>query len=429
MPSELSRLVPDAGATTPSPAWDARAGRWLEHPGLLRARRYLEATDDRTLDEQAALTRVPAPPFREAARGRAMARMMKASGLSLLATDEVGNVIAHLPGSVAWSPGDDAPPPLVVAAHLDTVFPAETPIVVQRDGDLLRGPGISDDGRGLAAVLALSRAVAEARLDFGAPVLVVATVGEEGAGDLRGVRHLFSPGGLLADGCRAFVSVDGAGMRRIVNVGLGSLRYRATVTGPGGHSWVDYGTPNPIHALARALDNLTRVPLPSTPPTTLSIGRWGGGTSVNAIPTEAWVEFEVRSQAEVELSRMDLEIRSIFDRVVASGSSGPVAGRLDLDLTTLGRRPAGGTSPHHPLVEAAVAATRALGTTPELGVSSTDANLPMALGVPSITLGAGGDAGQAHTPDEWYRNVRGPDGIVRALLTLLLVDETTAPPG
>lgn len=417
---DFSRLLRTDAAPVGSPELDARALHWIEHPGYLQARRHLQATDARTLDEQAELTAIPAPPFHESERGRAMAGMMRDSGLEVLDIDAVGNVVAWLPRSGRWTPGESAPAPLVVSAHLDTVFPPGTPIRVEREGDLLRAPGIADDARGLTALLALSRAAGEARLEFAAPLLVVATVGEEGAGDLRGVRHLFSTRGALRAGCAAFLSLDGAGLRRIVNVGLGSLRYRATVRGPGGHSWVDYGTPNPIHALARALDNLTRVPLPRTPPTTLSIGRWGGGTSVNAIPTEAWVEFEVRSEAEVELSRMDLEIRSILDRV--SGTDPGGRGVLELTLDRLGHRPAGGTAPHHPVVESALAATRALGVSPELSVSSTDANLPMSLGIPAITLGAGGDGGQAHTPEEWYRNVKGPDGIARALLTLLLLD-------
>lgn len=417
---DLSRLVRADAPAPPSPAYDQRALHWLEHPGYLRARRVLEATDARTLDDQVALTAVPAPPFHESERGRVMARMMRECGLEVTEPDAVGNVVGRFPESGAWTPGAEAPTPLVVSAHLDTVFPPGTRIEVERDGDLLRAPGIADDARGLTALLALTRAARAAELEFDAPLLVVATVGEEGAGDLRGVRHLFSARGALRAGCAAFLSLDGAGIRRIVNVGLGSLRYRATVRGPGGHSWVDYGTPNPIHALARALDNLTRVPLPTVPSTTLSIGRWGGGTSVNAIPTEAWVEFEVRSEAEVELSRMDLEIRSILDRV--SGSDPGGRGELVLTLDRLGRRPAGGTPAHHPVVESALAATRALGVSPELAISSTDANLPMSLGVPAITLGAGGDAGQAHTPDEWYRNVKGPDGIARALLTLLLLD-------
>jgi acetylornithine deacetylase/succinyl-diaminopimelate desuccinylase-like protein len=400
----------------------------LEHPSVVSARRYLDEHDAQTLDEQAALTAVPAPPFGEAERGRLMADLMRASGLEVAGVDAVGNVVSHLPHSPDWAPGPHAPRPLVVSAHLDTVFPAGTDTTVARDGDLMRAPGISDDARGLAALLAVGRALRESAVPLRAPLLLVATVGEEGAGDLRGVRHLFSPEGWLSGGCLGFVSLDGAGLRRIVNAGLGSLRYRATVHGPGGHSWVDYGTPNPIHALTRALDNLTRVPLPRTPATTLSIGRWGGGTSVNAIPTEAWVEFEVRSEAEVELSRMDLEIRSILDRVVtpAGVTRGP---KLSLELEVLGRRPAGTTSEHHPLVQAAVAATSSLGAQPELGLSSTDANLPMSLGIPAITIGAGGDAGQAHTREEWYRNIDGPRGIFRALLTVALADEALAPRG
>ncbi len=386
--------------------------RLLAAADVQQARQHLERTDERTLDEQVALTRIAAPPFGEGPRGAAMAELMRAAELEVLETDGAGNVISRFSDSAPWTPQGRGALPLVVAAHLDTVFPAGTDTEVTRDGDLLKGPGISDDGRGLAATLALARAARAGALRFEAPLLVIATVGEEGTGDLRGVRHLFSPQGALAQGCRAFVSLDGAGLRRIINTGLGSLRYRATVRGPGGHSWVDYGVPNPIHALARAMEGCCRIPLSTAPTTTFSIGRWGGGTSVNAIPTEAWVEFEVRSETEVELSRMDLEIRSVLDQIAG----------LEVELAPLGRRPAGRTATEHALARAAAAATEALGVTPEFGVSSTDANLPMSLGIPSLTLGAGGDAGQAHTPDEWYRNARGPDGIFRALLTLLLAD-------
>jgi acetylornithine deacetylase/succinyl-diaminopimelate desuccinylase-like protein len=427
MPNDWSRLLSsDAPSTPRAGAAEPRAARLLEVDAVREARAHLYENDGRTLDEQAALAAVPAPPFGEIERGLLMTSLMAESGFELLGTDDVGNVLARVPGSGEWEPGSAVARPLVVSAHLDTVFPAGTDTRVSRDGDLLRAPGISDDARGLAALLALGRALRHAAPRVRAPLLLVATVGEEGSGDLRGVRHLFSPRGALSGGCLGFLSLDGAGVRRIVNAGLGSLRYRATVHGPGGHSWVDYGTPNPIHALTRALDNLTRVPLPSAPATTLSIGRWGGGTSVNAIPTEAWVEFEVRSEAEVELSRMDLEIRSILDRVV-SPSGRMRRSVLTLDLEVLGRRPAGTTSEHHPLVQAAVAATSAVGASAELGLSSTDANYPMSLGVPAITLGAGGEAGQAHTPDEWYRNVDGPAGIFRALLTVLLADEVLTP--
>lgn len=423
MVPELSKILRAPPRTSAPPAPDPHATRLLAEPGLRHAWAYLQEHDARTLDEQVALTEVPAPPFAESERGRFMADLMSASALEVLETDPVGNVVGWLPSSAPWSSEAGAPAPLVIAAHLDTVFPADTDVTVRGEDDRLIGPGISDDARGLAALLALSRAVAAGSIEFQTPVLAVATVGEEGAGNLRGVRALLGRDGTLGGRCRGFMSLDGAGTRRIVNVGLGSLRYRATVRGPGGHSWVDYGLPNPIHALARALDNLTRVPLPTEPTTTLSVGRWGGGTSVNAIPTEAWVEFEVRSEAEVELSRMDLEIRSILDRVVAPRTADPRGPHLELEIEPLGRRPAGATSEQHPLVQAAVRATTALGEAPELGISSTDANLPMSLGIPAITIGAGGEAGQAHTASEWYRNTRGPEGILRALLTLVLADQ------
>lgn len=400
-------------------SWRARAEAYARDGAFRRARRALERTDARTLDDQAALAVIPAPSFEEAERGRAMAARMAEAGLEVFAPDAVGNIVGWFPASGAWRREAPVALPLVVSAHLDTVFAAATPIRLHREGDTLRAPGITDDARGLAALLALSRAARAGGLTFRAPLLVVATVGEEGAGNLRGVRHLFSAEGAFRHGVRAFISLDGAGIRRIIHCGVGSLRYRAILRGPGGHSWADYGTPNPLHVLAAAVDGLLRISRPTTPRTTLSVGRWGGGTSINAIPTEGWVEFEVRSEDEAELARMDLEVRRVLDRVIRP-SDAPHPLRLEVE--GLGDRPAGRTPADHPLVEAALAATRALGHDATLDASSTDANLPMSLGLPAITVGAGGHAGQVHTPDEWYRNVEGPDGIARALLTLLLID-------
>lgn len=421
MHEELSR-PPSGGPShaAPDPETDARARALLARDDVARTVARLRDDDARTLNEQCELTAIAAPPFGEGPRAARMAELMTAAGLDDVTTDAEGNVVARL--------GPGAGPPLVVAAHLDTVFPAGTDVTVRRQGDRLLGPGISDDGRGLAALLALSRALTDEKVALAGRLLVVATVGEEGVGDLRGVRHLFSPEGAVGAGCRGFVSLDGAGNRRIVNVGLGSKRHRARVTGPGGHSWVDWRfVANPIHALGRAVAALADLPLPEHPATTLTVGRWSGGTSVNAIPREAWLEVEIRSEHASTLADMEASALDIL-RAAVDAEDPRRQGGLKLGLEALGDRPAGSTAADTLLVRSAAAATRALGYAPELAVSSTDANLPMSLGIPAITLGAGGEAGAAHTPDEWYRNRGGPEGLVRALLTLLLADLLLAGP-
>lgn len=400
------------------PDMTARARRLLDGPAVRQAARHIRSTDERTLGEQCELTEIPAPPFGEDDRAGRMAELMRAAGLAGVERDREGNVRARLPG-----PGDG--PPFIVAAHLDTVFPPGTDVRVRRRSGRLVGPGISDDGRGLAVLLALARAFVATELEAPGPLLFVATVGEEGPGDLRGVRHLFREGGPGRE-ARGFLSLDGAGMTRIVTGGLGSRRYRVRVTGSGGHSWVDFGTPNPVHALGGLVADVAELTLPEVPATSLTVARWSGGTSINTIPREAWVELEVRSEDDAVLDELDAEVRRLAAVRVSRANHAAGAGTDPLELTVegIGRRPAGSTAPRSGLVRAAAAATRALGGEPELTVSSTDANLPMTLGIPAVTMGAGGEAGQAHTPDEWYRNRRGPEGVIRALLTILL-----EPPG
>ena len=351
-----------------------------------------------------------------------MAELLRAAGLDDVETDAEGNVLGWLPGAPAASPRAR---PLVMAAHLDTVFPAGTEIRVERDGETLRAPGIGDDGRGLAALLALARCCVDLGIRFAHPVLLAATVGEEGVGDLRGVRHLFSDAGAARD-ARGFVSIDGAGSRRIVTYGLGSLRYRIRATGVGGHSWVDFGTANPIHLVSSIVGAAAALPLPAD--VTLSVGRMAGGTSVNAIPEEAWAELEIRGRRAAPMEQVRVALGKVVDttreRLDRDRTVGPP---LELEVERIGNRPPGRTEPDTPLVRAAVSATRALGVEPEFALSSTDANLPMSLGIPAITIGGGGSAGQAHTLDEWYTNTKGPDGIARALLTLVLTDRALQP--
>ena len=396
-------------------ATDLRIEALLARAEVARACALIREDDARTVQIQRELTEIPSPPFGEAERAARMAEMMVDAGLADVEVDGVGNVVGR------WGPAQGAP--MVVSAHLDTVFPLGTDVRVRERGDRLVGPGISDDGRGLAALLALARAFSATSLQPPHSILFAATVGEEGEGDLRGVRYLLRERG-PARHAIGFLSLDGAGLGRIVTAGPGSRRFRLTVRGPGGHSWADWGNPNPIHALGRAVARFTELTLAPYPRTTLSVGRWAGGTSINAIPQEAWVEIEVRSQSLPELERLAGEIlRETKAAVAAANDPSNGRGTVDLTVEMIGDRPAGVTPPDAPLVRGAVAATRAVNAIPELAVSSTDANLPMALGIPAITIGAGGEAGLAHTTEEWYRNLEGPEGIVRALITLLLAAE------
>ncbi len=386
-----------------------------DDPGIRAARDHILATDDRTLRDQAALTEIPSPTFGEEARGLRMAELLEEAGLPTVSVDQVGNVIGVRPGLETGNP-------VVLAAHLDTVFPAGTDLTVREEDGVLRAPGISDDGRGLAALLAVARALCQTEISTRRPLLFVGTVGEEGNGDLRGVRHIFREGGPAHD-ASAFISLDGAGTRTIVHRGLGARRFRIALRGRGGHSWTDWGTPNPIHALGRAIGALAAWPPPTQPTLSLTVSRFGGGTSVNTIPVEAWAELDVRSESDQHLEVAEERIRAAVDRSVGEENAGSTddSHHLDVQITMIGLRPAGATATESPLVEAAIAATRALDVEPKLMASSTDANLPMSLGIPAITLGGGGRSGGAHTLEEWYENTGGPQGVCRALYTALLV--------
>lgn len=379
----------------------------VDRDDVTTAAAFLRAEDEATLATQIRITEVPAPPFQEGRRGAAVSALLEEAGLADVTTDGVGNVVARREGTSVEGR------PLVVSAHLDTVFPAGTDVTVRRNGPLLEGPGISDDGRGLAALVALARALEAAGIRTRSPILFVATVGEEGVGDLRGVKALFAEDGAGYDAA-GFISLDGAGVARIVTRGLGSRRFRVTVQGPGGHSWVDWGTPNPAHAVVELGARLTALELSDEPTTTLTIARLGGGKSINAIPQSAWLEVDTRCPTQTALDELADRIRRLVGEAAARHAG------LEYVLGVIGDRPGGATDPGAPLVHAAMAATELLGHHPSSIVSSTDANVPMKLGIPAITIGCGGDAGKAHTTEEWYRNDRGPEGIIRALYTVLV---------
>jgi acetylornithine deacetylase/succinyl-diaminopimelate desuccinylase-like protein len=340
--------------------------------------------------------------------------MFRDAGLADVDIDAAGNVLAFRPGRGG--------PLLVVAAHLDTVFPAGTDVRVKRDGTRLAAPGIGDDAQGVAVLVALARALNTARVTTSSDVLFVADVGEEAMGSLRGVRHLFTEG-RYRDRIRQFVSIDGVGDGSFITVGaVGSYRYRVTYTGPGGHSYGAFGLVNPAQALAAAITALAAVDVPDSPRTTFNVGVLGGGTSVNAIPSSVWMEVDLRSESPAELLRLDRTFRALVDRAAADENQARSAaqGAVRAIVDRLAERPSGQTSLHSRIVETASAAVRTMGLAPTYGWSSTDANLPMSLGIPAITVDSGIPGGRPHAPDEWI-DLAKPAAFGGLQRTLLLV--------
>jgi tripeptide aminopeptidase len=382
----------------------------LRDPTVQSARKLIRDLEPQTIDTQVTLCEIPAPPFAEARRAQAVQRLLADAGLTNARIDDVGNVVAERPGSTPF-------PRVVISAHLDTVFPEGTDVRVRRSGTVLRGPGISDDCRGLAVLVAVARVLDAARVKTGGNLTFVATVGEEGLGNLRGVRGLF--GGEMRGHVDRFVSIDGAGMT-VVSRGVGSRRFRVTMNGPGGHSYGRFGIANPIHALGRAIDGIARMPVPPGARATFNVGRVGGGTSVNAIATDAWMEVDLRSSSRGALETLEAQMRTAVASAVASenrrwGGRDPVSAAIQL----VGDRPAGATEDDDPLVETARRISTDLGASATLSESSTDANFPMSLGIPAITIGGGGDGDGEHSPEEAFNSEGSELGSERALLIAL----------
>jgi acetylornithine deacetylase/succinyl-diaminopimelate desuccinylase-like protein len=359
------------------------------------------------LEEQARLCQIPAPPFKETERAKAYAQAFESLGLTNVRIDSVGNVLGERAGT--------APRPHVVfSAHLDTVFPEGTNVSVSREGSVLKGPGIGDDCRGLAVVLGVVRALKDASVKTEGTITFVGTVGEEGLGDLRGVKHLFN--GELKGKIDRFVSVDGTGLG-ITHIGVGSLRYRVTFSGPGGHSYGAFGLANPIHALGRAIARIGDFQVASEPKTTFNVGRIGGGTSVNSIAFEAWMEVDMRSADPAALRSVDASFHRAVDAALEEENTRwNNRGRLTVDKKLVGDRPAGRTAETEAIVQAAVSATRALGLQVRLDEGSTDSNIPMGLGIPAVTIDGGGRGAGAHSLGETFDSTASAQGTERALL-------------
>jgi len=422
---------------------DQTISRLLAHERIRAARHHLERTEEITLARQAALSAVPAPTGAEGRRAARVAELFREVGLRDVTVDEVGNVRGWFRGDEGRETGDGSAP-VVLAAHLDTVFGPDVNVAVERRGRRLRGPGISDNARGLAALVAVAEAVVAARVPAARPILFAATVGEEGSGDLRGVKHLLNGNGTVGAQHAAplqappvaFIALDGAGLERVVHRALGSKRYHVTYRGPGGHSWAAFGVANPANAVGRAVALLadlapTAPPPPPPPPpppaprTTCAVVGLGGGTGLNSIPQDAWLDLDLRSEDPTALAALDAAVRTTLERALDDENRHRAAATapLKLDQRLVGDRPSGVTPRAHPLVQAAVAANRALGREAELASASTDANVPIALGVAAIALGAGGVAGDAHLATEWYENTDGALGLVRALLVTAAMAE------
>lgn len=383
--------------------------RLLQDAGVKAALAAVRAAEPQTLEDQARICEVEAPPFKEEKRGELYAQMFRDAGLTNVRIDKVGNVLGEHTGA-------QPRPHLVLAAHLDTVFPEGTDVKVTREGTVMRGPGIGDDCRGLAVVLAVARAIVKNGVKTPGTITFVGNVGEEGLGDLRGVKHLFNEG--MKGQIDRFVSIDGTGLG-ITHIAVGSLRYRVTFKGPGGHSYGAFGRVNPLHALGRAINTISNFEVPTDPKTTFNVGRTGGGTSVNSIPFEAWAEVDMRSADPKALEAINVKYQRAIESAVRDESARWGKSDLTVDNALVGNRPAGRTPEDAPIVQAAVSATRALGLPVRLDEGSTDANYPMSLGIPAITIDGGGRGTDAHALTESFDSTDSSKGTERALLITL----------
>ncbi|HJP92967.1 MAG TPA: M20/M25/M40 family metallo-hydrolase [Pyrinomonadaceae bacterium] len=385
----------------------------LSSPEVTRALRSFETNAEAITQEHLRIASVPASPFDEHERAEYLRQKFLELGLTEVEIDDEGNCLGLIEGA-------SRSPLIVVSAHLDTVFSKDTDFtIVKRDGRFF-APGIADDSSGLTALIVLAAAIQNERIATEGSILFVGTVGEEGEGNLRGVRHLFTKGRWAAR-VDAFLSFDGPGVDRITHRALGSRRYRVDFVGPGGHSWGDFGLPNPVHAMGRAISRLAAYPAPKEPRTTFNVGRIEGGTSVNAIPSKASMEVDLRSSAENELRRLDAFFRRAMKEAADEENAVRRAGgpEVKVKLDLIGERPTGETPSDSPLVELAIEATRMLGFEPRLDQASTDSNLPISLGISAITVGAGGASGNSHTLDEWYDPRDRDKGLKRGLLVVL----------
>lgn len=386
--------------------------------------RWFHLNEKQIMQWQSEMVAIPAPPFGEVPRGKWVADLFRQLGLTKVATDELGNIFAVYPSTTQAQVREAVRPCVVLSAHIDTVFPLETPIHPRIADSVLHAPGSCDNAAGVVALFAIATAMLHAKVEVPVDLVFLANVGEEGEGDLRGIRHVYqSP---LKNRITANIVLDGAGHEAVVTQAIGSRRFLVKVSGPGGHSFTDAGTPNPIAALSSAISRFYTVDLPSNPRTTINVGSIEGGTSVNTIPEQVAARIDLRSTDPEQLIRLEVELhRTVEDAVMESNRMAPARarGKLVYSIDKIGDRPAAALESSSSLMEVLRAVDRHLGlkTAPRTG--STDANIPLSLGIPALSMGAGGEGGGAHTRAEWYDSKGRETGLRRILLLVLAMLE------
>jgi tripeptide aminopeptidase len=385
----------------------------LANPKIVKSLDDIKADDERTFAEQKRITEIPAPPFKEKVRAEYYQKRMQELGLKDAAIDAEGNVIALRKGSGGGRPK------LVVSAHLDTVFPEGTDVTVKEKNGAIVAPGIGDDSRGLAALLSLIKTINENQIATVGDILFVGTVGEEELGNLRGVKALFRDHSDI-DG---FISIDGLGITRVVNQATGSHRYEFIFKGPGGHSFQEFGLPSATHAMGRAIAKISELQPPSDPKTTFTVGTVTGGTSVNAIAAEARMAVDMRSNSEEELLKLEARLLELVKEAVADENARWKSDKMSVEAKLIGDRPAGIVPMDSPIVQATQRTVAAVtkGPRPTFAGSSTDSNIAMSLGIPAVTIGGGGEGGNWHSRNEWYKPTNAWYGPQNALLTVLML--------
>ena len=421
----MTSLTAHTAAAVPSPG-----PQLAQEPRVARAMQWLARNTDWVTQQHIRISETPAPPFQETRRGILLKKLLEEAGLKCR-TDDVGNIVCERAGvrQKAVPRGRDEAKEkdvVLISAHLDTVFPPGTDVGVRKERGRLLAPGIADNGGGLAALLAVARALHDGKVRTQATIVLAANVGEEGEGNLRGMRKLVET---YRGRLRAVIAIDGASSDHVTSMALASRRMEAIVEGLGGHSWADFGIPNPIHALGRGIARFVKVKVPESPRTSFNVGLIDGGTSVNSIPHHASIKVDLRSESDAELDRLENALREalqagIEEEVAAARERGALhnsAEILKLKMSVIGARPGGQLPADSFLLDAVRSADRHLGQRSRLERSSTDANIPLSQGIPAIALGGGGRGGGAHSLNEWYEPAGRELGLKRILLTLLAV--------